>query len=87
MNFQEAQRHFAAHIRNPDLNSAPSGIEDRRMSIYRELFYNNVESFISNGFPVLRSITTGVEGTTGSQLAETTVSLWISWRLVAVVWG
>ena len=56
MNFQEAQRVFAAHIRHPDINKAPADIEDRRMNIYRELFYNNIESFIANGFPVLRKI-------------------------------
>lgn len=57
MNFQQAQYQFAAHIRNPEKNPAPEGIEDRRMGIYRELFYKNVESFIANGFPVLRKIT------------------------------
>lgn len=57
MNFQEAQYRFAAHIRNPESNAAPSEIEDRRMAIYRELFYKNIESFIANGFPVLRKIT------------------------------
>jgi hypothetical protein len=31
-------------------------VEDRRMAIYRELFYNNVEGFISNTFPVCREI-------------------------------
>ncbi|MCG8671640.1 MAG: putative DNA-binding domain-containing protein, partial [Pseudomonadales bacterium] len=31
--------------------------EDRRMGIYRDLFYKNIESFIANGFPVLRKIT------------------------------
>lgn len=56
MNFQEAQYQFASHIRNPDVNPAPAGIEDRRMEIYRDLFYKNVESFISNGFPVLRRL-------------------------------
>lgn len=57
MNFKDAQYQFAAHIRHPDLNPAPEAIEDRRMGIYRELFYKNVESFIANGFPVLRKIT------------------------------
>ena len=56
MNFQDAQYQFAAHIRNPDVNPAPSEIEDRRMGIYRDLFYKNVESFIANGFPVLRKL-------------------------------
>lgn len=55
-NFQQLQTRFAAHIRNPEQNPCPSGIEDRRMEIYRGLFYRNVESFISGGFPVLRSI-------------------------------
>ena len=54
--FQQAQEAFAAHIRNPELNPAPEGIEDRRMNIYRNLFYNNIESFIASGFPILKSV-------------------------------
>jgi uncharacterized protein len=54
--FIQQQYDFAAHIRNPEQNPAPAGIEDRRMGIYRELFYNNVEGFLSNGFPVLREL-------------------------------
>ena len=52
----DIQRAFAAHIREPDLHAAPAGIEDRRMKIYRELFYNNIEGFISSAFPVLRKL-------------------------------
>lgn len=55
--FTQQQYAFAAHIRQPDRNPAPKGIEDRRMAIYRELFYNNVEGFLSSGFPVLRELT------------------------------
>lgn len=55
-NFQKTQYDFAAHLRDPDLNPAPTGVEDRRMKIYRDLIYNNVESFISSGFPILRSL-------------------------------
>lgn len=54
--FQSRQFEFAAHIRNPNENPAPADMEDRRMAIYRELFYNNVENFISSGFPVLRTL-------------------------------
>ncbi|EDY86192.1 conserved hypothetical protein [gamma proteobacterium HTCC5015] len=50
------QTEFAAHIRNPDKNQRPDGIEDRRMAIYRDLFYSNIQGFIENGFPVLRSL-------------------------------
>ena len=55
--FLQTQQQFAAHLRDPQANKAPPGIEDRRMKIYRELIYNNIESFISSGFPILRSIT------------------------------
>ena len=55
--FQRVQYAFAAHLRDPKRNKAPRGIEARRMKIYRELFYNNVEGFLSNAFPVLRRIT------------------------------
>lgn len=54
--FQQAQYRFAAHIRDPDAQPCPDGIEDRRMAIYRELFFNNMEGFLSSGFPVLRKL-------------------------------
>ncbi|MEZ5529016.1 MAG: putative DNA-binding domain-containing protein [Porticoccaceae bacterium] len=54
--FQQAQYEFAAHLRNPDRNASPPGLEDRRLKIYRELIYNNIESFLSSGFPILRSL-------------------------------
>ena len=54
--FTRRQYEFAAHIRDPDNRPAPAEIEDRRMAIYRELFYNNVESFLSGTFPVLRTL-------------------------------
>ena len=55
--FKRLQKDFAAHIRNPRNVPPPEGIEDRRLAIYRELFYNNIESFLSGNFPVLREIT------------------------------
>ena len=54
--FTRRQYEFAAHIRDPDHQPAPAEIEDRRMAIYRELFYNNVEGFLSGTFPVLRTL-------------------------------
>jgi hypothetical protein len=54
--FIRRQYEFAAHIRDPDNQPAPAEIEDRRMAIYRELFYNNVEGFLSGTFPVLRTL-------------------------------
>jgi hypothetical protein len=55
--FQRMQYRFAAHLRDPKRNPPPRGIEPRRMKIYRELFYNNVEGFLASAFPVLRRIT------------------------------
>jgi hypothetical protein len=55
--FQRLQVRFAAHLRDPQRHPAPAGIEPRRMKIYSELFYNNVEGFLCTGFPVLRRIT------------------------------
>lgn len=54
--FQEKQLAFAAHIRDPENVPAPDGIEDRRMAIYRELFFNNLRSLLSTTFPVLTRI-------------------------------
>lgn len=53
--FIRTQLRFAAHIRDPDACPPPAGIEERRLAIYRRLFYNNVENFAASGFPILRS--------------------------------
>lgn len=50
------QTSFAAHIRDPQNVAAPPGIEDRRMGIYRDLFFNNICNFLSGNFPVLRTL-------------------------------
>jgi len=54
--FQKTQYEFAAHIRDPENNTAPGEIEDRRMAIYRELFFNNLYSLLSQTFPVLKKL-------------------------------
>lgn len=54
--FIRRQYAFAAHIRDPHNNPAPADIEDRRLGIYRELFFNNVEGFLSSSFPVLKRL-------------------------------
>lgn len=55
--FKKTQYEFAAHIRDPESNPRPADVESRRMKIYNELFFNNVEDFISNTYPVLKEIT------------------------------
>ena len=54
--FQDTQYGFAAHLRDPEHNPAPANIEDRRMAIYRELFFNNVAGLLGRTFPVLHKI-------------------------------
>ena len=54
--FQKKQFAFAAHIRDPEHVPAPEGVEDRRMAIYRELFFNNIRNLLSNMFPVLKKL-------------------------------
>lgn len=50
------QFEFAAYIRDPQNNPRPPEIEDRRMAIYRELFFNNIEDFMASSYPVLKEI-------------------------------
>jgi uncharacterized protein len=54
--FKALQYRFAAHLRDPAANAAPEGIEERRLQIYRDLFFNNVETLIGTGFPVIKRI-------------------------------
>ena len=54
--FQQYQLQFTRHIRDPRRNPRPAGAEARRMKIYNELLYNNLESFLLACFPVTRKI-------------------------------
>lgn len=54
--FQQLQRALTAHLRDPERSPPPEGAESRRIRVYRELIYNNVEGFLSRGFPVIRSL-------------------------------
>lgn len=54
--FMQKQYEFASHIRNPDSAPRPADVEARRMDVYNEVFYNNVEDFMASSFPVLRSL-------------------------------
>lgn len=47
---------FAGYLRDPEHAAVPSGIEQRRLDVYRGLIYRNVEGFMANAFPVLRSL-------------------------------
>ncbi|MDZ7784804.1 MAG: putative DNA-binding domain-containing protein [Halioglobus sp.] len=53
---RENQIAMARYLRDPARQAAPAGVEARRLKIYEDLVYNNIESFINSGFPVLRSL-------------------------------
>ena len=54
--FQRYQLAFTAYIRDPKAHPRPAGVEARRMKIYTELLYNNLEGFLLACFPVLRQV-------------------------------
>ncbi|AKC88396.1 HvfC family RiPP maturation protein [Pseudoxanthomonas suwonensis] len=51
---RQQQAAFAAHLRDPEANPPPPGIEARRMAIYRDLFFNNIAGLLGGNFPVIR---------------------------------
>lgn len=54
--FIRQQYAFAAAIRDPEHFPLPADVDERRMSVYQELFFNNAQDFLANSFPVLREI-------------------------------
>lgn len=50
------QTRFAARIRDPQGVGLLPGVSTARMAVYETLFFNNLEGFLSGGFPVLRSL-------------------------------
>ena len=54
--FKQIQHDFSQHIRTTETKKSLEDIEDRRLNIYRELFFNNIESFIAGAFPVFKEL-------------------------------
>ncbi|MGM0412023.1 MAG: DNA-binding domain-containing protein [Pseudomonadota bacterium] len=49
-------RTFADHIRDPERAPAPAGVPDRRMEVYRDLFFNNLRGMLADTYPVCHAI-------------------------------
>ena len=45
---------LAAHVRDPATHPGPPGIEQRRLVIYRELAFSNLDGLLAGNFPVIR---------------------------------
>ncbi|PZQ42449.1 MAG: DUF2063 domain-containing protein, partial [Pseudomonas putida] len=52
---REQQLCMARYIRDPLANPPPPGLEARRLAVYRQLFFGNVQSLLAGNFPVLQA--------------------------------
>ena len=53
---REQQLALTRHLRDPEGHAAPAGFEDRRLAIYRDLLFNNIEALLAGNFPVIRGL-------------------------------
>jgi uncharacterized protein len=56
LSFQDYQRVFTQHIRNPKTQPRPMNVPAKRMAIYTEIVYNNIEGTLASCFPVAKSL-------------------------------
>lgn len=55
MNELHEQLHaMARHVRDPDAHPGPPGIEPRRLKVYSDLVFNNLDALLAGNFPVIR---------------------------------
>jgi hypothetical protein len=54
--FSAVQQEFTGYIREPAKKGVPHGVKPERMAMYRELVFNNIDSFLAGNFPVIRKI-------------------------------
>lgn len=54
--FQRFQFAFARHVRDPRGAPRPAGVPARRMGLYNELLFNNIENSLNACFPVSRAL-------------------------------
>ncbi|MCZ8530011.1 HvfC family RiPP maturation protein [Alteromonas sp. PRIM-21] len=63
--FQRTQKSFVEAIKDPQTYRDTDRDNARRMKIYQSLFFNNIDNFVSTGFPVLKSIVLKLYGEKG----------------------
>lgn len=56
LDFQSHQLAFTQWIRHPDADSLPNGISAQRMNTYRNLIFNNIESFVEHTYPIAKAL-------------------------------
>lgn len=55
MLLHDLQAQFTAAVRDPG-NPLPNNISPGRMQVYQTLVFNNIEGFLSSGFPLVKSL-------------------------------
>lgn len=45
---------MARHVREPAMHPGPPGVEARRLKVYSDLVYNNLDGLLAGTFPVIR---------------------------------
>lgn len=54
--FQQYQMQFAAYIRNPYENPKPQRVAAKRMRVYKDIVFANIEAALANCFPVCKRV-------------------------------
>jgi hypothetical protein len=50
------QRALTAHLRDPQHQPAPAGLDEKRLQVYRDLLFNNLQALLAGSFPVLLQV-------------------------------
>lgn len=53
---RDQQSAMTLHLRDPQGQPAPTGLEPRRLQIYRDLLFNNLQGLLGGSFPVLLQV-------------------------------
>lgn len=53
---REQQLALTRHLRDPAHVPPPSGMEERRLAVYRDLLFNNIENLLAGNFPVIARV-------------------------------
>ena len=53
---QQQQLAFAAYIRDPQNSPPIRDVAEDRMTLYQDLFYNNIDDTLSSAFPILKQV-------------------------------
>lgn len=53
---REQQLELTRYLRDPEHVPAPPGLEERRIAVYRDLLFNNIESLLGGNFPVIHRL-------------------------------